>query len=270
MNEDKKIVFFDLDGTLLSHDKTVLDSTRHAVKTLQRKGVYTVICTGRAPMMFDWLLDDLSFDSYVSMNGQHAVVQGEKIFSNSIDRQIIQQLTELAAYKGHGLTYATFENFIANSGNNPYIEQCATGLRIPYPIIDPAVYTTCDVNQVQIYCEQQETEEYMELFNDFSFVRWHKYSVDMLPSGASKAVGVQKVLEHLNIPSENSYAFGDGTNDFEMLAAVGTGIAMDNAVPKLKEAADWVTDSCADDGILKGLLHVGLLERSELPAIVKL
>lgn len=270
MNEDKKIVFFDLDGTLLNHDKTVLDTTRHALEVLQKKGVYTVISTGRAPMMFDWLLDDLSFDSYVSMNGQHAVVHGEEIFSNSIDRRVIKKLTELAAAKGHGLTYATFETFIANAENHPYIERCSAGLRIPYPVIDPAVYASRDVNQVQIYCERHETEEYMNLFKDFSFVRWHKHSVDMLPSGASKAVGVQKVLEHLNIPSENSYAFGDGTNDFEMLAAVGTGIAMDNAVPKLKETADWVTDSCANDGILKGLLHVGLLERSELPRFAAL
>ena len=82
----------------------------------------------------------------------------------------------------------------------------------------------------------------------------------MLPKGASKAVGVEKIMKQLGVKRENSYAFGDGTNDFEMLDFVGTGIAMENAVPELREQADFVTTSCSDDGIVNGLTGVGLLE----------
>lgn len=264
---NNKIVFFDLDGTLMSHDKTILDSTKVALKALQNKGIHTVICTGRAPLMFEWLLDELSFDSYVSMNGQHVVFGGKEIFSNPMKREDMQKLTELANEKGHGLTYSTFDNFVTNASEHPLITAGTTRLKIPYPPVDKEICSHSDINQVQIYCEPEETEQYMQLFNDYSFVRWDECSVDMLPNGASKAIGIQKMLEHLNIPIENSYAFGDGLNDMQMIETVGTGIAMENAIPELKEVAYHVTASCSEDGILKGLLEVGLLEEKDVPLL---
>ncbi|ARK24389.1 hydrolase Cof [Sporosarcina sp. P37] len=267
MNSDKKIVFFDLDGTLMNHDKTILESTKQSLKALQDKGIYTVICTGRAPLMFQWLLEELSFDSYISMNGQHAVLEGKEIYSNPIEREILHQLTELAHKNGHGLTYATFESFVTNADAHPFVQGGTSRLKIPYPPVDPQVYVHSDVNQVQIYSSPNEMEEYMNVFKDYTFIRWDECSVDMLPNGASKAIGIQKMLEYLQIPVENSYAFGDGENDMEMIKTVGTGIAMDNAIPELKEIADFITASCAEDGIMKGLLETGLLEEKDLPML---
>ncbi|PIC73471.1 Cof-type HAD-IIB family hydrolase [Sporosarcina sp. P17b] len=267
MNSDKKVVFFDLDGTLMNHDKTILDSTKQSLTALRKKGIYTVICTGRAPLMFKSLLEELEFDSYVSMNGQHVVWEGKVIYSNPMKPEVIQQLTELAHKNGHGLTYSTFESFVTNAEAHPLVQEGTARLRIPYPVVDPEVYSHSDVNQVQIYSTPKETEEYMELFKGYSFVRWDESSVDMLPEGASKAIGIQKILEHLDIPTENSYAFGDGANDMQMIEAVGTGIVMDNGIPELKEIADFVTASCSEDGIMKGLLQVGLLEERDIPLL---
>ncbi|WP_153722793.1 Cof-type HAD-IIB family hydrolase [Sporosarcina cascadiensis] len=264
---EKKIVFFDLDGTLFTRDKKVLESTKHALKALQNKGVYTAICTGRAPLMFERLLDELSFDSYVSMNGQHVVCEGNEIFSNPMKQEDMVKLTEMANEKGHGLTYSTFDTFVSNASEHPLITDSTARLKIPYPPVDSKIFIDSDVNQVQLYCPEEETEEYIKLFGDHTFIRWDKTSVDMLPAGASKAIGIQKMLEHLDIPVENSYAFGDGLNDLQMIETVGTGIAMDNAISELKEVADLITDSCDDDGILKGLMKVGLLEEDEVPSL---
>ena len=99
------------------------------------------------------------------------------------------------------------------------------------------------MHQVQLYCERKYAQLYVERYSDHTFINWGDYASDMLPKGSSKAVGVQKVLEKLGIQKENSYAFGDGTNDFEMIDFVGTGIAMGNAVPELKAIADYVTTS---------------------------
>lgn len=267
MNVDKKIVFFDLDGTLMNHDKTILETTKQSLAALRKKGIYTVICTGRAPLMFKWLLKELDFDSYVSMNGQHVVLNGEVIYSNPMKTEVIQQLTELAHKNGHGLTYSTFESFVTNAEAHPLVQEGTARLRIPYPVVDPEVYSHSDVNQVQIYSTPEETKEYMELFKGYSFIRWDESSVDMLPEGASKAVGIQKMLDYMNIPIENSYAFGDGANDMQMIQSVGVGIAMENAIPELKKVADFVTASCSEDGIMKGLIQVGLLEENDIPLL---
>ncbi|PID24749.1 hydrolase Cof [Sporosarcina sp. P7] len=267
VNQDKKIVFFDLDGTLMNHDKTILESTKQSLKALRDKGIYTVICTGRAPLMFKWLLEELSFDSYVSMNGQHVVLEGEVIYSNPMKPEVIQQLTELAHKQGHGLTYSTFESFVSNVEEHPLVQEGTARLKIPYPPVDPNVYSHSVVNQVQIYSTPKETEKYMELFKDYSFIRWDENSVDMLPEGASKAIGIQKMLEHMDIPVENSYAFGDGANDMQMIETVGIGVAMENAIPELKKVADHVTASCSEDGIMKGLISLGLLEEKDIPLL---
>ena len=74
-------------------------------------------------------------------------------------------------------------------------------------------------------------------------------SFEICALDTSKATGVQKVLEHLNIDKEHSYAFGDGLNDLEMIRYVGHGIAMKNAVDELKEIADEVIGHVDEHGL---------------------
>ena len=76
-------------------------------------------------------------------------------------------------------------------------------------------------------------------------------SVSWLPY--TKAHGILKVLDILNIPIEDSYAFGDGINDIEMLSTVGCGIAMGNASDEVKKYAHKVTESVHDDGVAVGI-----------------
>ncbi|MFP3360828.1 HAD hydrolase family protein, partial [Planococcus sp. SIMBA_143] len=68
---NEKIVFFDIDGTLLNHDKKIPVSTREALKTLTENGVHVAIATGRAPFMFADLREDLGIDTFISFNGQY-------------------------------------------------------------------------------------------------------------------------------------------------------------------------------------------------------
>ncbi|MNR44396.1 Sugar phosphatase YidA [compost metagenome] len=73
--------------------------------------------------------------------------------------------------------------------------------------------------------------------------------MDLNPNGRNKAVGLRLLMDHLQLLPEEVAAFGDGANDFEMIAEVGTGIAMGNAVDELKQKARFVTKSLREDGI---------------------
>jgi Cof subfamily protein (haloacid dehalogenase superfamily) len=257
----KPIVFFDIDGTLLNEDKVIPDSTKKAVRLLQEQGIHTVIATGRIPKMFYWIQKELNIDSYVSMNGQYVVFEGQEIYSNPMNQEMLGELSAMTASNGHALAYCTRNNIKVSKGNHPFIEASFDSLLMPYPEVDKEYYQHLPIYQGHLYCDSQNEQMYIESFPDLSFVKWHEYAYDILPKGASKAVGIGKLLEALDLNREDCYAFGDGLNDLEMLTSVGTGIAMGNAVPEAKAAADLVTSHVSNDGILHGLIQVGLLEK---------
>ena len=95
-----------------------------------------------------------------------------------------------------------------------------------------------EIYQSLLFCEIDEEKQYFKNYPKFDFIRWHPYSVDILPKGGSKAEGIKKMIDRLGFELKDVYAFGDGLNDLEMLKAVGTGVAMGNGVP---EAKRWQT-----------------------------
>jgi Cof subfamily protein (haloacid dehalogenase superfamily) len=256
---EKPIVFFDIDGTLLNEEMKIPESTKMAVRLLQEKGIHTAIATGRVPSMFYWIRKELNIESYVCMNGQYVVYEGNEIYSNPFDLDILQRLSTLTADNGHALAYCSADDIRVSERKHPFIEASFDALMMAYPEVDQEFYKQNSIYQGHLYCENKNEQMYFEGFPELSFVKWHEHAYDILPKGASKAVGIQKLINTLGITRENCYAFGDGLNDLEMLAEVGTGFAMGNAVPEAKAVADIITSSSSDHGIYNGLKKVGLL-----------
>jgi len=254
-----KIVFFDIDGTLLDHDKQLPAKTKEAVQLLRDKGVYTAIATGRAPFMFEGLRKELDIHSFVSFNGQYVVFEDEVIYLNPLAADSLERLNKYAGEQGHSLVYMTEEIMKANRPDDTYVEESLSTLKFPYPGIGPDFYKENDLYQTLIFCEEAEEESYRKYFPEFTFIRWHPYSLDILPAGGSKAEGIKKMMERLNFKMEDVYAFGDGLNDIEMLELAGTGVAMGNALPPVKEIADMVTTDVAEGGIYLALKKLELI-----------
>ncbi|PLS03650.1 Cof-type HAD-IIB family hydrolase [Neobacillus cucumis] len=257
----KPIVFFDIDGTLLDERKVIPESTKKAIRRLQEKGIQTVIATGRVPKMFYWIQKELNIHSYVAMNGQYVVFEGKEVYSNPIGSDVLQSMSDMTAQNGHALAYCSHDNYKVTESNHPFIEASFDSLMMPYPEVDKEYFKQLAIFQGHLYCDPKDLKQYMTSFPEFSFVKWHDVAYDILPSGASKAVGILKLLDALNLKKEDAFAFGDGLNDIEMLTTVGTGVAMGNAVPEAKTAADLITTSSSQNGILNGLIQVGLLEK---------
>lgn len=77
--------------------------------------------------------------------------------------------------------------------------------------------------------------------------------------GIHKATAIEKIIQHLDINKENTFAFGDGLNDIEMLSFVRYGIAMGNANEEVKRAAADITDRHDEDGIYNSFKKYGLI-----------
>jgi hydroxymethylpyrimidine pyrophosphatase-like HAD family hydrolase len=80
-------------------------------------------------------------------------------------------------------------------------------------------------------------------------VRSHPLFIEAVPSGVSKGRSVARLAEHIGISREETIAVGDNENDLTMVEWAGLGVAMGNATPQVKSAADWVAPSVAEDGV---------------------
>lgn len=258
-NMTSKIIFFDIDGTLLDHEKNLPLSTKKAIATLKDKGHKVAIATGRAPFLFKELREELGIDTYVSFNGQYVVVGGEVIYENPLSKEELSSMMTFSQDNDHPIVLQSENDMVANVEYHPHIEESFDSLKLSHPNCNSDFLDQNEIYQALLFCTKKEENRYITTFKSFDFVRWHQFSTDVLPFGGSKAKGIQHVVEKLNMCADDVYAFGDGLNDIEMMEYVKHSVAMGNAHEPVKKAAAYVTKDVCEDGILHGLKLVGLV-----------
>ncbi|MHA6534676.1 Cof-type HAD-IIB family hydrolase [Paenibacillus sp. BAC0078] len=255
----KKTIFFDIDGTIYDEEKRVPATTKEAIAELKRRGHNVAIATGRAPYMFEDLREELDIHSYVSLNGQYVIFEGEVIYRNPLDRASLQKMTLFAEKQDHPVAYVDAVGMSVNVAEHEYIKTSIGSLKMAFPMYDAGYYLQNDIYQAMLFCPQESQIVYEERFPEFNFIRWNPLCMDVLPGNGSKAAGIEQMIKRLGARMEEIYAFGDGLNDLEMLSLVGHGIAMGNAEDEVKAVARYVTKHVSENGILEGLRMVGLL-----------
>ncbi|SDC05090.1 hypothetical protein SAMN02799630_02539 [Paenibacillus sp. UNCCL117] len=247
-----KLAAFDVDGTL--RDREYLpESTRLAIRRLKDHGIIPVLCTGRSEFEMASLRQELDMDWAITCNGSHIGHQGKTVFGTPFERARVRAWLEEAERSNHALLLYGAEAMYTNRAGDPLFLQAREEIGFMEPqLLDLSVGDEAlpDVYQSIIFCEELHENLYTcGQAQDYYIHRWRPWAVDLNPSGMNKAVGLRKLLEHLSIAPEEAAAFGDGLNDMELLASVGTGIAMGNAIGELKDIARHVTRTLDEDGI---------------------
>ena len=255
-----KIIFFDIDETLAVKESQWLPETvPGAIKALKDQGIIVAIASGRALFGFPEYIMDLAPDVCVSVNGQLATTAtGEIIHNHAFDAQT--KADYIAWCKDSGVHYASVsKDGMAISHELPYIRDAFDVVYGTVPV-DAEFHETNEIYQMYSFTEEQVEDTIPTSVTDrVEVVRWHPVSCDIMPKGGSKASGIASVLAHLNIDRADAWAFGDGLNDMEMFEAVGFAVAMGNAVPELKERADYITKNIEEHGIEHALKDLGLI-----------
>ncbi|MEW9670901.1 Cof-type HAD-IIB family hydrolase [Ammoniphilus sp. 3BR4] len=254
-----EIVFFDIDGTLVNEEKNIPEDTKAAVQELKQQGVEVAIATGRAPFHFKHIAEELGIESFVSFNGSYVVYKGQPIYGSPLNIDSIEWLEIIANEKGHPMVFLSHETCYANQDMHPYVTQSFESLKVPAPDYHACYWKEQHIYQALLFCKEEERSPYEGIIPDLSFVRWHPYSLDVIPSKGSKAIGIQAMLKHLGLSAAEAVAFGDGLNDKEMLSYVGVGIAMGNAHVELKPLANFITKHVDEGGIRFGLEKLQLI-----------
>ncbi len=257
---NKKLILFDIDGTLLDHNKELPESTKEAIAELKRNGHVVAAATGRSPFTFKSILEELDIHTFVSLNGQYAMHHDEVIHKNPISTAVLEELNNFASARNHPIIYVNHEDWYSNTEHHPRVKPAIDSLKIDQELTyNPEFHRDGVVYQVLLFCPEEGEADYSHAFDQLEFIRWHEYSMDVLPSGGSKAAGIDKLVNHLQFSADDVYAFGDGLNDIKMLQSVKNSIAMGNAADVVKESAKFVTKDVQDDGIQHGLRMVGLI-----------
>lgn len=258
----RPIVFFDLDGTLLTSKANVAESSKKAIEKLIENNGIPVLATGRPGFETKELQAETGVQSAVLLNGQFVVHEGEVIYRNRINPVQLKKLEEYTAERGVTICYHTSERIYTTNDKSELLKKDCVYCGRELPVVDEDIYMNKPVYQVEIFIEEGE-EVYQEKFPELQFVRNSPFNCDVFPTGISKATGIKKFLEITGFTKENTYAFGDGLNDLEMFEFVKTSVAMENAVEEIKEKATFITKSQDADGIAEGLKMCGLIDQEE-------
>ena len=276
-----KAVFFDIDGTLVNDRKSVLKSTKEAIKIVKEQGVLVGVATGRGPFFVKDLMDELDLDFAVTYNGQYIFNKDRVLFANPIDKSSLRQIISYAKENRKEIAMGTRQDVVGSRimsfGLSPlsqlvsrFVPKFLTrtvshsfnrmvSKALPQKEDDLLDLINQPIYQVLMLMTPEETNHAAEQLSHLKFTRSNPFAADIINQGNSKLEGIRRVGKEYGFDLNQVMAFGDSDNDLEMLAGVGMSVAMGNGSSSVKEVAKHITASNQDDGIHKALEYFGVL-----------
>lgn len=264
MKDTKKgIVSFDMDMTLLDHaDYKIPDSAMRALELL-RENYYIVIATGRdLDSAFSVGLKDMvKPDAVIHLNGTKITVGDTLIYEHLMDQDLVKRMLHFAEGKDFaiGMSCGDEDYYI----NPEFVERhdirrwgmTERNFKDPWKLLELPVRTMAYIGTEEgcHEVEQAFPEVKLPMFSS-------REGADIVEKQASKAEGLKRLCAYYKIPIENTVAFGDSMNDYEIIQTAGIGVAMGNGIDVLKQAADYVTDEIGKDGVWNACVKLKLIQ----------
>lgn len=257
-----RAIFFDIDGTLLDGSRGIFhmsDNTRKQIRRLQRDGDFTFLASGRP---FAFLYEDLlnfGFDGFILMNGACVRLHNQIIYQQPLPQEYVEGVCRICE-KNQIEYILEGEKHVYLDRRFHHLDDFYTSFRMPrtFFVSDFSLHEITGKIFKMEFSPRNERQQKIcrELAipgMDFLQDPRLNFHSELYVKHNSKATAVLKILDHLNIDRQNSYAFGDGKNDIEMLGAVGHSFAMGNAAAEVKSIAKHVVSSVHDDGVAQGI-----------------
>lgn len=271
-----KLLFFDIDGTIIS-DRTyqIPPSAIAAIQAAKNNGHRCFLCTGRSYGMTKEV-SSCGIDNAIITNGMGIIMDNEPVILHTIPKDIVKKtLAKIEELKG-GYQIIDWQYGYQNPYNYSNSEKA---FRSRYPDTDPQVffdqkgmkalseYPGTDILKIDVTLNTHEDAVEFENFLDPSLeMTWAggytnntANSGELVSKGFSKGTGIRELCDYLKADMSDTYGFGDSTNDIGMLEAVGTAVVMGNGPDAVKAYADYVTDDIDEDGLANAMKHLRLI-----------
>ncbi len=265
-----KLAAMDVDGTLIGKNKILTKRTKDALTAAAARGIHLVVASGRAFQAVPEELIRISGMEYVITSNGSSIFRlsdRRRIFKRDMTSEQIERLLDF--YRDYtcpmeaficGVPYTSKiyfdhpEQFGAGAMSAEYVRTT----RHPVPDMPDFVRTHRDeieginfiVHDMELKAEMRRRLESLEgLYVTSSVPRY----IEISHGSVCKRSALEWLAGELDVSREQIAAFGDGENDLEMIQYAGFGVAMGNAVPILKQAADVVAPPCGADGVAQVL-----------------
>ena len=268
--QELKVVFSDVDGTLLRDDKSLSDKNREAINALRDKGIHFVITTGRGPMAVETIYKQIGFKTdLIAYSGEYIIRDGKAIFSTGFSYDEAKEIVDFL--DSNSTTYGIYseELWISPVRTELLAEEealvdaeCIIGtieLLNRNAIINKflAISTPEQVNTLIAKLRQR--------FPNYDIVKSLDYLVEINRGGQNKGTACKKYCELYNIDTKQALCFGDCYNDLEMLRLMPSVCIMGNAPEDIKEEFAGnpdkkIIESNMNDGIYHELYRRGYVE----------
>lgn len=269
--ENIKLIACDLDGTFLSFNGTISNNNKNTIFRLKEEGYILAVITGRPLYSIPNEIFNLPFDYVVGMNGQILLdTKNNKIFEKeklnkdniielhnigikniSITNLHYQEKSYLVMAKRHlifGIAFNTLNQirFVFKQMKKSQVQYSTNLEKMEIDDIAKVCFISLHTNLRKLQNE----------INSLPNQPYHTFMVaknwlEVMPSNINKGEALKDIAIKENINISETISFGDGENDIPMLKASGISVAMDNAMKKTKNIADYIAPSFLEDGFYK-------------------
>lgn len=272
---DKKVVFIDIDGTLvgsLNKQAYIPESAKQAIKKTRQNGHLVYLCTGRSKAEIGQEIMDIGFDGTIGAAGGYIETNNEVLFHRTFEKKELDKIETY--FKENNIAYYLESNdgLYSSESFNVYLKDIFYDGQIPedggfFAILKPLSECSYQgVNKISFVSMQVPFEKVKETFEaqydlvKSSWGRGAENTGELSLKGINKATAIHQLLDYLHMDLKDTFGIGDSMNDTEMFACVGTSIAMGNAMHGVKDLADFVTKDLLDDGVAYALEHYHLCD----------
>jgi Cof subfamily protein (haloacid dehalogenase superfamily) len=266
---DIRLIAIDLDGTLLTDSKQISRKTVSALDCVKKREVKIIIASARPPRSVRHVYERLGLDTWqINYNGALIWDEAAKkvIYHCPMPGERVRAIVEIARSKFTALSVSceVLDRWYTDRQEQPYTTE--TGRLFKPDVIAPLKdFCNQPITKLMFLADRltiDKLEQFLAEQNDGSvtIVRTDAEILQIMDKSVSKAVALQLVAEHYNVPLANVMAIGDAPNDVGILQLAGIAVAMDNAYEVTKSVADWIAPSNNDHGVHAALVRYGLCD----------
>lgn len=271
-----KAIFCDFDGTLYREDHMISQTNKDAIKKYIEAGGKFVVSTGRLFSAIYPKLQELGLDGDVIVyqgGGIYDIKTKRQIFGKYFDRDMAVEALKYVEAMGEDFVPLVYINDTChcryfNEYVDTFVSICNIGYKETKIPLSEYVAKSSDLPvKVLVLMKGESCDDFsrvgMQKFPSLAFMRSHTFIVEIVTKGINKGAAVEWLCDKYGINVEDTIALGDSENDIAMIKTAGLGVAMANAMPKVKEAADYIADTNDNDGVAKVIYEFCLKDKAD-------